>query len=114
MEVQRICEYCGKEFTAKTTVTRYCSHKCNQRAYKANEKLKKIRASNAQTNSIKYRPIEELNAKEFLTVREASQLLNYSVRTTYNLIDNGTIKSTNLGERMTRIKRSDIDDLFKE
>jgi endogenous inhibitor of DNA gyrase (YacG/DUF329 family) len=40
--VNKICEHCGKVFTAKTTVTRFCSSQCNSRNYKQkvrNEKL---------------------------------------------------------------------------
>jgi len=113
IEIQRICEYCKQEFIAKTTVTKYCSHKCNQRHYKAKIKEQKISKSNLETKKVKVKPIEALKEKEFLTVREVSQLLNCSVRTTYNWIECGTIKSLNLGQRMTRVKRAEIDSLFK-
>lgn len=53
-----------------------------------------------------------LKEKEFLTVREVSKLLNCSLRTTYNLIENGSIKAVNLAQRKTLVKRSDIDKLF--
>ena len=49
IEIKRICEYCNTEFTAKTTVTKYCSHKCNQRHYKAKVKEQKINKSNSET-----------------------------------------------------------------
>lgn len=54
-----------------------------------------------------------LNEKEILTVKEAAALLNCSVKSIYRYINGGQIKATNLGNRLTRIKRSDIDDLFK-
>ncbi|WP_339728687.1 helix-turn-helix domain-containing protein [Maribacter stanieri] len=54
-----------------------------------------------------------LNQKEFLTVKETAILLSCSVKSIYRSINDGRIKVTNLGDRMTRIKRSDIDDLFK-
>ena len=44
IEVQRICQYCEQEFTARTTVTKYCSHKCGQRAYKARKRAETIEA----------------------------------------------------------------------
>lgn len=111
-EVQRICEYCGKEFTAKTTKTKYCSHKCNSADYKAKKRYGKIEKSNTETNKIKNQSIETIKAKEFLTVREVSKLLNCSVRSAYYYINSGTIKAVNLGQRMTRIKRCEIDKLF--
>ena len=113
IEIKRICLYCNDEFTAKTTVTRYCSHRCNQRHYKVRVKEQKIKKSNSETTKVRVQPIEVIKAKEFLTVREVSQLLNCSVRTAYNYIDAGTIKAVNLGQRMIRVKRSEIDNLFK-
>lgn len=112
IQVQRICQRCGKEFTARTTVTQYCGDNCAKRAYKARVKAAKIEASNTETRIIRTQPIEELKAKEFLTVREVSRLLNCSVRSAYYYIDRGSIKAVNLGQRITRVKRSEIDKLF--
>src|SRR5580700_9516654 len=97
--VQRICQHCGKEFTAKTTVTQYCSDDCAKRAYKARIKAAKIQASNKETLLVKAKPIEELKKKEFLTVRDVSMLLNCSIRTAYRLIEQGNIKAVNIAER---------------
>lgn len=114
IKVQRICEHCGNEFTARTTVTRFCSHKCANAAHKQRLRVDKIKSSNKQTRQIIIQPIEQLKAKEFLTVREVSHLLNCSVRSVYYYINSGTIKAINLGKRMTRVKRSDIDKLFNQ
>ena len=112
IKVQRICQHCGNEFTARTTVTQHCSDTCSKRAYKARLRASKVEQSNKQTQQIKNQPIEELKAKEFLTVREVARLLNFSVRSAYLYIENGTIKAVNLGQRTTRVKRSEIDKLF--
>ena len=112
IQVKRICQHCGNEFTARTTVTRFCCDTCAKRAYKARVKAVKIEGSNTETRLIKTKPIEELNAKEFLTVREVARLLSCSVRSAYYYIESGTIKAVNLGQRVTRVKRSDIDKLF--
>lgn len=114
IEVQRICQHCGKEFTARTTVTQYCGGTCAKRAYKARLRAGKVEQSNKQTQQIKTQPIEELKAKEFLTVREVARLLNCSVRSAYYYIESGTIKAVNLGQRITRVKRSEIDKLFEQ
>jgi excisionase family DNA binding protein len=113
IEIQKVCEYCKNEFTAKTTVTKYCSHKCNQRHYKAKLKENKIEKVNSETMKLRAKPIDAIKSKEFLTVREAALLLDCSVRSAYNSIEDGTIKAVNLGQRMTRIKRSEIDKLFQ-
>ncbi len=112
IQVQRICQHCGKEFTARTTVTKYCSNRCNKAINKAKERAGKIEQSNKETHQIKTQPIEELKAKEFLTVREVALLLNCSVRSVYYYVETGTIKAVNLRQRVTRVKRSEIDKLF--
>lgn len=112
IKVQRICQHCGNEFTARTTVTKYCSDICAKRAYKARKRTEKIETSNKETIQIKTQPLETLKAKEFLTVRDVATLLGCSVRTTYRLIDNSTLKAVNLAERMTRIKRSEVNKLL--
>ena len=114
IEVQRICQHCGNEFTARTTVTRFCSHRCASAAHKQKVRAGKVEQSNKQTQEIKTQPIEELKAKEFLTVREVARLLNCSVRSAYYYIESGTIKAVNLGQRITRVKRSEIDKLFEQ
>jgi len=114
IEVQRICQYCNNEFTARTTVTKFCSDTCSKKAYKARKRNEKIKQSNNETIKIKQQPIEILKAKEFLTVREVAQLLSCSKRTAYYYIESGTIKAVNLGQRLTRVKRSEIDKLFNE
>lgn len=111
--VQRICEHCGNEFTARTTVTRFCSHRCSSGASKKKKKASKIEYSNKETQRIKTQPIEILRAKEFLTVREVASLLNCSVRSVYRSIGKGNVRAVNLGQRVTRVKRSEIDKLFQ-
>jgi excisionase family DNA binding protein len=113
IKVQRICKHCGNEFTARTTVTQYCTETCAKRAYKVRLKAKKIESSNNETQQIRNKPIEDLKAKEFLTVREVARLLNCSVRLAYYYVGAGKIKSVNLGQRVTRVKRSEIDKLFQ-
>jgi len=112
IRIQRICQFCEKEFTARTTVTKYCSDICAKRAYKARKRTEKVEISNNETNLIKIQPIEELKAKEFLSVREVATLLGCSVRTAYRLIDNRTLKAVNLAERMTRVKRSELNKIL--
>ena len=112
IEIQRICQRCGTEFTARTTYTKYCGNKCVKRAYKDRIKNNKIEASNIETAAIRNKPIEELKSKEFLTVRDTAKLLNLSLRTMYRLIEQGNIKAVKLSDRKTIIKRSEIDKLF--
>lgn len=114
IEVQRICQHCGNMFTARTTVTRFCSHKCSNAAHKQRLKAGTIVLTKKETTKTINHSFDELKTKEFLTVREVSRLLNCSIRSTYYNIESGTIKAVNLGQRVTRVKRSEIDKLFEQ
>jgi excisionase family DNA binding protein len=114
IKVQRICQHCGNEFTARTTTTKYCSHKCNSAAYKAKIRAAKVEESNNKIQRTKTKTIEEIKAKEILNVRDVATLLGCSIRTAYRFIDNGTIKAVNLAERMTRVKRSELNKLLEQ
>lgn len=112
IRLQRICQFCGKEFTAKTTVTQYCTDTCAKRGYKLKKRNEKIQKSQNETTEIKAKPIEEIKAKEFLTVNDVVKLLNCSRQTVHNMISQGKIKAVKLSERKTIIKRSEIDKIF--
>jgi len=111
IKIQRVCLFCGKEFTAQTTVTKYCSHTCSQRAYKQNLRKGKIEVSNKETKAIISKPIEELKAKPFLSISETSMLFGISKRTLYRIIDSGKLIIGKAGSR-TIIRRSDIEELL--
>jgi len=113
IRITRICQYCCKEFIAKTTVTKCCSDYCAKRLYKQKQKEIKIQKSDSETSLTKNEFVDIIKSKEFLTVRDMSRLLSCSIRTAYDLIAKGKIKAVNLSERKTLIKRSEIDKLFK-
>jgi excisionase family DNA binding protein len=114
IKVQRICQHCGNEFTARTTVTQYCGDNCAKKAHKARIRAAKIAGSNKEPRQIKIKSIEELNTKEFLSVRDVATLLGCSLRTVYRLIDKGTLKAVNLAERMTRVSRSELNKVLEQ
>lgn len=111
MKITRICEFCKNEFTAQTTVTRFCSNKCNKALNRATAKGLKIEKSNTETNSIKYGDIEAIKAKEFLSVNQASHLFGISRRTLYRIIEKGQLDIAKFGKR-TVIRRCDMDSFF--
>lgn len=113
IKVQRICQHCGIEFTARTTTTLYCSHKCSSAAYKAKIRTSKIEASNKETQCIKSQSIEELKAKAFLSIAETCKLLGISRRTVYRMIERGELITGKAGKR-TILRRSDLDKLFEQ
>ena len=112
IKIQRICQHCGNEFTARTTTTLYCSHRCNSAAYKAKQRAGRVEQSNKETKRIKNQPIEELKAKEFLSVTQVSKLIGCSRQNVYNLINTGKLKATNILLKKTIVKRLDLDKIF--
>ncbi|WP_372750967.1 helix-turn-helix domain-containing protein [Labilibaculum sp.] len=113
LRIKKICDWCGKSFIAKTTTTKYCSHLCNSRAYKAIKKKEKVK-QHAKTNSIDISlpSFDYLNSKEYLKINEVSSLLGLCRQTVYNLIYCGQLKASKISPRITLIKRSDIDEMF--
>ena len=113
IEIERICQHCSKDFIAKTTVTRYCSDDCAKRAYKARKRAEKIGVSVAEIQQIRQKSIEDLKAREFLTVMQVSKLIGCSKQNVYKLINTGELKATNILIKKTIVKRSEIDKLFE-
>ena len=114
IRVQRICQHCGVQFSAQTTTTKYCSTPCNTAAYKIRQKAIKVEQSNKNAQFIISQPLEELKAREFLSVTQVSRLIGCSRQNVYNLINAGKLRATNILLKKTIIKRSDLDELFIE
>ncbi len=112
IRVTRICQECGNDFIAKTTVTKYCGDRCAKRAYKARKRAEKIAASDQATVEEIERPLVELQAKEFLSIKEACRLLGVSRTTMWRLTKTGRIKTAKMGRRII-IKKDDLKELFK-
>lgn len=111
IEVMRICEECKSEFTAKTTITRFCSHTCNRRYYKKQQRLKKVEASNIQTFSTA-RELDPVTAKDYLTIKEVCNYIGISRTTLWRLVKNHTIQAIKLGDR-TIINKSYLERVLK-
>lgn len=111
IRIQRICQYCEQEFTAKTTVTKYCSDDCAKRAYKARKRADKVMDSNMETRTIITKPIEELKIKDYLTITEACKILSISRWTIWRAIKRNELKAGKIGRR-TIIRRADLEKIF--
>ncbi|AZA84504.1 helix-turn-helix domain-containing protein [Chryseobacterium indologenes] len=121
MKIKKICEHCGLEFIAQTTVTRYCCKTCNSRAYKINvrELREKLTEATQEVSKPQSKPKEDPNSYfalktlDYLTVKEASILLKCDKRTVYRMVKNGSIPAANLSIRKIRLLKKDIDALFE-
>lgn len=112
IQVTRICQHCGAEFIARTTVTKYCSQKCASKAYKVRERNAKVKASDEQTRHIISRPVEQLKAQEYLSLSQASELVGVSKRTIYRLLKQKLIRAGRFGARRI-IRRTELDRYFE-
>ena len=109
IRIPRVCRYCNNEFIAKTTVTKYCGDNCAKRAYKDRVRKKKITKAVNNDRVLRLDSQDIINIKPYLTVKEAASLLNVSIRTTYRLVEDGSLPAVNLYERLIRIKRTELD-----
>ncbi|RTZ03525.1 hypothetical protein EKM02_01445 [Flavobacterium sp. RSP49] len=75
IEVIRICEHCKKQFTARTTRTRYCSHICNSRGYKSLVRKGKVEKSNNEIVQLLNTDLEKIKPLEFLKITQATLFL---------------------------------------
>ncbi len=112
IRIRRICESCGNEFIAKTTVTRCCSDACAKRAYKARKRAEKIEASDEEIKQAIEKPLAELQVKDFLSVTEFCQLFKVSRSTVWRMCKDGKLKSVRIG-RHKYISRAAINKLFE-
>ncbi len=114
IEIPKICECCGKSFTAQRTTTRYCSHKCNSKAYKSEKRGYKITAiSYSAMKEIEWLSdeYEKIKDKEFLSVSETAFLLSVGRTTVYRYLHDGTLKAVQTNGK-TFIRKADIDEMF--
>ncbi len=111
IRIERICEFCGNSFIAQTTVTKFCSHRCSSRAYKARKRAEKINTSNSATTQIRVKAVGDVSKREFLSIAEVCSLMGVVRQTVYNLIGRGELEASKFGGR-TIIKRSNIDELL--
>jgi len=112
ISINKVCQYCGIEFVAKTTVTKFCSDDCAKRAYKLRLRTEKLEQSTKESEKEISAINLPINTKEFLNINEAGQLLGASRWTIHRLIKKGQLTVTKIGSR-TIILRKSIDNLFQ-
>jgi len=111
IRILRICEYCNEEFSARTTVTKFCSHSCSKKTWKKRNKEKKIENSNQETIQKLSLHIEKIKANEYLTIPEAAKLIRVSRSSIYRIIWSGALKVLKVKSK-TIIAKSELDDFL--
>jgi excisionase family DNA binding protein len=113
IEISKICEFCGKEFIARKTITKCCSASCTKKAYKARMRQSKIEKVQNETEKIKNKDINEVQSKDYLSVADVCLLIGISRRTIYRMIGRNELQAGKFGKR-TIIRRADIDSIFTQ
>ncbi|MGD9588721.1 MAG: helix-turn-helix domain-containing protein [Pyrinomonadaceae bacterium] len=111
LRLTRICEHCGDQFIARTSVTKFCGQPCASRAYKARFRKRAVERSDEETISRFTIPIVALQAQNYLSVRDVCSLLGVSRWTIYRVAESGRLPMARLGRRIV-IKKDDIERLF--
>lgn len=70
IRIKKICEYCGQEFYALKTSTRFCSKLCNDRAYKMRQRVNTVKKAESENVTVSQeRTFSVINQKEYLSER---------------------------------------------
>ena len=107
LKIPKTCEYCGKQFEAKTVVTQFCSKDCGHKADNARKKAGRKEAKQQELIA------KISNDRPYISISEAVLLYGISRDTIYRLVRMGKIPAINLGERLTRISRTHLETMFK-
>lgn len=110
ISIQKTCLFCNANFTAKTTVTKYCGQLCASRSYKKRKRQEKLQ--NAQNDIVPLAINEVKIERDLLSIKEACSLLGIGRTTLYHAIKRKQIKTLSIGRRVL-IHRDHIYKLFK-
>ena len=106
LEIRRKCKVCGKVFLAKTLESQFCSKRCGDVFRKRQRDAEKREERLSQII------LQIPEAREYISVKEAVAIFGVERDTIYRLIRKGRIPAINLGTRLTRIKREELEKLL--
>lgn len=114
IKVQRLCEYCGNEFSAQTTKTKYCSKNCNSRHYKQKKRQSIIELSNTSTSKTRTESLVDINKKEVLSISETALYLGITRQTVYNWLNNGSLIGKRMSNRKVLILKAHLTESIEQ
>ena len=106
LEIRRKCKICGKVFLVKKLDSQYCSGKCSKIAYKRKCDAEKKEERLAKMAS------QVPNIREYISVKEAVAIFGVERDSVYRLVRSGKVNSVNMGKRLIRINRKDLESLL--
>lgn len=118
MRIKKVCQHCGDVFTAQTTITKYCSLQCAQRAYKKRVKEEKIDEASKKTRAdllVQHQPSANTATtqvmKELVNIKELSVVTSLSERTLFRLIKDKKFPKMKVGKRLVFNKEAVVNYL---
>lgn len=106
IRINKVCQHCNKVFTAKTTVTKFCSDQCAKANYKKRHKDIRIELSQAHTDQ-QLAEIKQQERKnpvtgsvEMVSVNGLSVITGLSERTIFRLIKDPAFPRVKVGKRL--------------
>lgn len=113
-KIKKVCEYCGTVFYAQKLTTRFCSHRCNNLAYKERVRQKRIQEVETKVQTvISEQPISDFKDKEYLSFKEAASLLGLSKQAIYKMVYTGKLRAFRISSRLSFIRKDDIDRMLE-
>lgn len=114
MKIKKVCEWCGTTFYAQKLTTRFCSHRCNNLAYKEAVRQKRIQEVETKIQTIiSEQPISDFKDKEYLAFKEAATLLGLSKQAVYKMVYAGKLQAFRISSRLSFIRKKDIDRMIE-
>lgn len=108
IRIAKVCNCCGCDFVARTTVTRYCSDQCAKKAYKQRERMKKIAQSDIENTAAiqnkKEMAQEKYAERTVLSIKQSCEYLGVSRMTLHRMMKSGEIPFTKMGGRVLILK----------
>lgn len=114
MKIKKVCEWCGITFYAQKLTTRFCSHRCNNLAYKEAIRQKRIQEVETKVQTvISEQPISDFKDKEYLSFKEVATLLVLSKQAIYKMVYAGKLQAFRISSRLSFIRKGDIDRMLE-
>ncbi|MBD0374537.1 MAG: excisionase family DNA-binding protein [Flavisolibacter sp.] len=106
IRILKNCTFCSQQFVAQKISTQYCSHRCAAKAYKIRMRKSVVAVTEAKEQLVRNtktviteNDIKVIQAKQYLTLKEAAILLNVAPLTLRRWIFAGRIISNKVGKK---------------
>lgn len=118
VRIERICEFCGKTFIAKTCKTRFCCKACNDKYYKElirndryNAVTKEVKEEKKKRIRLAVDELEVIQAREFISLKQLAIYLGVSRRSIYTYMRIYKIPFSQIGSRII-VKRKEVETVM--